>query len=70
MPTKTKAIKRARRKGSAALRALLMNWRWHPVVFGNRYAGPSDGFETMVEAMVCAETTARAYARTVMELLR
>lgn len=51
-------------------RALLMNWRWHPVVFGNRWAGPGDGFETVVEAMVCAELTARAYAKVVTELLR
>lgn len=51
-------------------RAGLMNERWHPVVFGNRWAGPGDGFETVVEAMVCAETTARGYARVVLELLR
>ncbi len=50
-------------------RAGLMNERWHPVVFGNRYAGPGDGFETAVVAMAFAEITASVYARIVLELL-
>lgn len=50
--------------------AKFMNERWHPVVFGNRWAGPSDGFATVSEAMVCAETTAAAYARVTLEALR
>lgn len=50
-------------------RAARMNERWHPVVFGNRWAGPTDGFETVTEAMGCAETTAVAYARTTLEVL-
>ena len=50
-------------------RAGLMNERWHPVVFGNRWAGPSDGFVAVVDAMVFAEITANQYARVVQELL-
>jgi hypothetical protein len=51
-------------------RAGLMNERWHPVVFGNRWAGPTDGFASPQEAMVFAETTAVAYARATLEALR
>lgn len=47
-----------------------MNERWHPLVFGNRWAGPGDGFESLTEAQVFAETTASGYARIVLELLR
>lgn len=43
---------------------------WHPVVFGNRWAGPTDGFKTVTDAMVCAETTALAYAHSTLEALR
>ena len=47
-----------------------MNETWHPVVFGNRWAGPTDGFASPQEAMVFAETTALAYARATLEALR
>ncbi|OHD23739.1 MAG: hypothetical protein A2Y38_23495 [Spirochaetes bacterium GWB1_59_5] len=51
-------------------RAGLMNERWHPVVFGNRWAGPSDGFATVVEAMAFAEIWAVADARATLKMLR
>lgn len=43
-------------------RAKFLNERWHPDVFGNHFAGPSDGFDTVSEAQEAAEEIARSFA--------